>query len=304
MTKAFLPLTLAAFCAAGAALADETIHIGFPPSIDTLPGLVAHENGCLKRAGYDSVLVPTPVVTNIPPALLSGSLQIGISTPTVILPAVENGIDMVAIAGSSVMQKGNEGLSLVTRTGLGITTAKDLEGRKVGVPGLLSVADLVFRKWLVTEGVDPATITFVEVPFPRMAEMMKAGSIDAVVAAEPVLGALVSGGLAERNAGEYYSAVADDALITLWATTGEWARNNPEAVKAFTACLDESIDWIRANRDAAGEIAKTHLNVNPPYTPAWRTAIVPADFDFFVGVGREFDLLTGDVDTKTLVAGD
>lgn len=283
------------------ALAQEQLNIGFPPSIDMLPAIVAHESGCLAEAGYASSLTVIPIATNVPPALLSGSLQIGMSTPTILLPAVENGVDLVAIAGATVMQAGNEGISLVTRPDLKITEAEQLSGIKVGVPGIMSVADLVFRKWLKEIGVDPNSVTFIEVPLPRMAEMMTSATVDAVVAVQPVLGGLVAGGIAERNAGEFFSAAADGAIMAFWSASGSWASAHPEAVAAFRACLDSSIPWIIENRAEANEMGAKHLPFTTDFTPDWRTEILPGDFDYYVAVSREFDLVRSDIDTSKLV---
>lgn len=286
---------------AQATLAQEQLAIGFPPSIDMLPAIVAHENGCLADAGFASSLTVVPIATNIPPALLSGSLQIGMSTPTILLPAVENGVDLVAISGGTIIQAGNEGVSLITRPDLKITEPSQLKGLKVGVPGIMSVADLVFRKWLTQTGIDPNEVTFIEVPLPRMAEMMKSGTVDAVVAVQPVLGGLVAGGIAERKAGEFFSFAADGAIMAFWSASGEWAKAHPEAVAAFRTCLDASIPWIVENRTAANEIGAKYLNFTTDFTPFWRSEITPADFDYYVTISREFDLVRSDVDTSKLV---
>ncbi len=62
---------------------------------------------------------------------------------------------------------------------------QDLVGKKVGVPGLNAFLHVMFREWIKANGVDPKQVQFVETPFPQMNEIMKAGNVDAVVAAEP-----------------------------------------------------------------------------------------------------------------------
>jgi len=277
------------------------LAIGYPPALDFLPAIVAKERGCLAKAGYDAQLTVVPIATNIPPALLSGSLQIGMSTPTILLPAVENGLDVAAIAGMSWMAKGNEGVSIVARPDLKVDAASKLEGMKIGVPGLMSVADLVFRKWLTTSGVPANKVVYVEVALLRMAEMLKSKTLDGVVTVEPVMSGLVAQGLGRRAEVEYYSSVADGAMITFWAATGAWARKNPEAIRAFRACLNESATWIKTNREEASEMGKKYLNVSSSFTPNWKVEIVPDDFSFFVDVSREFGLIRSNVDTQKLV---
>ena len=54
-------------------------------------------------------------MSNIPPALVAGSLQIGMSTATVLLQAVDGGIDLNVVAGATRMLKDNPTISLVVR---------------------------------------------------------------------------------------------------------------------------------------------------------------------------------------------
>ena len=92
-------------------------------------------------------------MSNIPPALVAGSLQIGMSTATVLLQAVDGGIDLNVVAGATRMLKDNPTISLVVRKETQIKAATDVKGKKIGVPGVDSVADVMFRKWLKNNGV-------------------------------------------------------------------------------------------------------------------------------------------------------
>jgi NitT/TauT family transport system substrate-binding protein len=294
---------LALAMSASATIAQDLtpVTIAYVPAVHFLPAFVSKENGCFAGKGIDATMTLIPIATNIPPALLSGSVQIGMSTASVILPAVENGLDLVAIAGASRMMKGNESISLVLQPEVTMNSAADLVGKKIGVPGLLSVGDLVFRKWLKDNGVNPDDVTYVEVPFPRMMEMMSSKTVDGVLPAEPAKSALINNNVGKLAPVEYYTAVAPDSLQTFWMSTGAWAAENGEIVANFKACLDEGKDWIAANPDEAKAIETQYLQVQTPVYPDWNTAITPADFALFAGLGLEFGLVTKDLDIEKLV---
>ena len=71
------------------------------------------------------------------PAIVSDSIQIGGPTlSTVFLQAVDGGLDLVAVAGASVMDPvANDLIVAVGRTGVRVKDPKDFVGKKVGAPG-------------------------------------------------------------------------------------------------------------------------------------------------------------------------
>ncbi len=301
-TKGFATFALVGLLASTSALAQQAkMAIGYPPSIDLLPAMVAADNGCLAGEGLDAELVKIPVVTSIPPALLSGSLQIGMSTATNMLPAVENGLDLVVVAGSSRSIEGNEGISIVSAPGKSVNSAKDVEGMTVGVPGIMSVGDLMFRKWLRLGGVDDTKVTFVEAPFPRMPELLKSGTVDAVLAAEPIRTALIANKIGELAGTEYYGATNPDMTLTFWIASGEWARANPKAIASFQKCMEAAVEQIGTDLEGNQASMKKYLNFSTDAKRDWSAKITKEDLDAYVEVAKEFDMLRGDIDTEKLI---
>ena len=94
--------------------------------------------------------------TNIPPAIASDSIQIGGPTSPVFLQAVDGGLDLVAVAGASVMDpEESKTIAAVARTGVSIKEPKDFIGKKVGAPGIGAFLHVLFRKWLIEKGRGP-----------------------------------------------------------------------------------------------------------------------------------------------------
>ena len=197
-----LSAALAALCAlaAGASASTVKVNIGYATAADYLPAFVSKENGCFAANGIDAQFTRIPVTTNMPAALVADTLQIGAQTATLFLPAVENGLDLVAIAGGTRLLEGNETLSLVTSMKFQVKRGADVIGKKIGVPGVNSVADVMFRKWLKNEGVDVAKVTIIETPFPQMKDLIKSGQIDGAIAVEPIRSFIVNEGVGQRAA--------------------------------------------------------------------------------------------------------
>ncbi len=286
-----------------AALAQGTkINLGYATATDYLPAFVAKENGCFAKNGLDVTLTRMQIIGTIPPALLAGSLQIGIGTPPVLLQAVDGGLELVAIAGAARMLKANPTISLVVRQGVEIKSASDFKGKKIGVPGVNSVADVMFRKWLKNNGVKPEEVTFIETPFPQMNDLLKAGTVDGVTAVEPIRSRIVGSGVGALAPEEYYVSVHPDTLLSFYVTTAQWAKANPDAVKSFRTCLTEALASVKANPEAAKQVEKQVLGFNAPAFPSFSVDVKPDDFKFFVELSKEFGLIRKDIDVKTIVA--
>jgi len=298
-----LSVALSAGTLATSALAQGTkINVGYATATDYLPAFVAKENGCFAKSGLDVTLTRMQIIGSIPPALIAGSLQVGIGTATVLLQAVDGGLDLVAIAGAARMLKPNPTISLVVRQGLDIKSAADIRGKKIGVPGLNSVADVMFRKWLKNNGVKLEEVTFIETPFPQMSDLMKAGTVDGVTAVEPIRSRIVASGVGARAPEEYYVAVHPDTLLSFYTATATWAKANPNAIKKFRGCLTEALTSIKSNPEGAKEVEKQYLGFNTPSLPSLAVDLKADDFKFFVELSKEFGLIRRDIDVKTLVA--
>ena len=162
-----LPALIAAALAATTTLpaaAQTKVNIAYVLGVDFLPVFVSKENACFAGKGLDVTLTFIPIANNIPATIVSGSAQIGMTTAPILLQAAENGLDLVAVAGASRMSKSNPTMSVVMRTEVKAATAADLKGRKIGVPGINSLGDIVFRKWLKDNGLKAGEVTTVEAP--------------------------------------------------------------------------------------------------------------------------------------------
>src|SRR3954452_19393167 len=119
----------------GTALAQGKIQIGCTATSDCASAMVAVDEGIFKKHGLDAEMVLIGINSNIPAAILSGSIQVGGPTSTVFLQAVDGGLDLVAIAGASVMNPtSNTAIAAFVRNGITIKEPKDFIGKKVGAP--------------------------------------------------------------------------------------------------------------------------------------------------------------------------
>src|SRR5580692_4925646 len=153
MTTFLRATLLAATLLAGPAHAQTKLQIGCTATSDCASAMVAADEGIFKKHGLDAEMVLIGINSNIPAAILSNSIQIGGPTATVYLQAVDGGLDLVAVAGASIMSKSsNDAIAAFTRNGVDAKEAKDFVGKKVGAPGFGAFLHVLFRKWLIEKG--------------------------------------------------------------------------------------------------------------------------------------------------------
>jgi NitT/TauT family transport system substrate-binding protein len=251
MTKFLAAATLAATLFAGSACAQTKVQIGCTATSDCASAMVAADEGIFKKHGLEAEMVLIGINSNIPAAILSNSIQIGGPTSTVFLQAADGGLDLVAIAGASIMNPtSNANIAAFVRNGITIREPRDFIGKKVGVPGLGAFLHVLFVKWLVEKGVDPKSVNFVEVTFPTMADIIKSGGVDAVLTAEPFITRMTNAGLG--TVGAHYGAdLARTEPIIFYAAARDWAEKNPAVVKEFRAAIAEGAAIVNADRDKA-----------------------------------------------------
>ncbi len=277
------------------------LNVGYVPAGDWVPALVAKDKGFFDKRGLDVTLTKVAIISNVPSAILSGSLHVGVSTPTVLIDAAEAGLPLTGIAGGTRFVKDPAIFSVVVRQGVTAKTAKDLEGKRVGVPGLRSIADVLLRKWLLDKGVNPNQVTIVEAPFPQMKDLLKAGTVDAVAVLEPFRTRIVADNTGYRLA-DYVAEVNPDLLGGVWIGQREWAAANPKAVVAFREALGEAIAFIKSNAEESKAIETKYLGFSTPIQIPYSLNVVPADLETYVKFAQDVGYLKKPVDVRSLLA--
>jgi NitT/TauT family transport system substrate-binding protein len=304
---------LLAACAAVAALAALAGSSLAAPVVatttaaaDGAPMFVAKEEGFYAKHGIDVQPTLTAIMPNIPPAILSGSVQIGLVTTTTFLQAVDGGLDLVALVGGSIVSRKLDNMGLMAREGSTIKTAQDLVGKKVGVPGIGAFLHVMFRYWLTVKGVDPDKVNYVEVTFPTMRDILAGGSVDAVLAIDPVKTQIV-----ETKAGYVVSPLIPDLpdgqSEIIYISTRDWADAHPKEVAAFRAAIAEAQKFTNANPQKALEDFSVYVKMPAPVLKMTKIGIqdpklTKEQLDWWVGLMSKQGLLKASLDTSKLIA--
>lgn len=294
---------LASVAAASAGIAlpafgqTTKVVFGYTAVGDFLSVLAAVEQGYFAKRNLDVEPKFIPLNSTIPAAIQAGSLQIGGPTPSVFLQSVDGGLDQVVLAGGGVLSKTYTELAVVARAGSGVKAPQDFIGKKVGVPGLGALLHVTFRQWLKVNGVDWKKVNFIETPFPQHADLIRGGSIDAVVTGGGFLARIV-----ESSTGyvvSYYTTFLPEGQPTIvHVATREWVRSNPAAAKAFAQGVVEGAAFVSnpKNDAAVREYAVKYLKTPAPLAAKMQIStpgavVTEKQLNWWVGLMKEQDML-------------
>jgi NitT/TauT family transport system substrate-binding protein len=294
--------------AAGAARAQSPHMVfGYTAVTDFASVFIAAEEGFFKKRGLDVELKFIPLNSTIPAAVQADSLQIGGPTPSVFLQAVDGGLDHVVLAGGGMTSKALTGFGLVARAGSGIKTAQDCVGKKIGVPGLGAFLHVTFRGWLKSQGVDYRKVNFVEASFPQHGDLLRGGTVDAVVSADPFMSRITDSGMG--YVASYYSTFLPDGEPTIvYTARRDWAQKNAASARAFQQAVQEAAAFIAkpANdgkvRAAIGKYIKlppevvAKAQISPP-----APVISEKQLTYWINLMKDQDMLKGSPEPARLL---
>ncbi|MED7931133.1 ABC transporter substrate-binding protein [Nonomuraea sp. LP-02] len=274
------------------------VTLSIPPVGDSLPVYDAIAKGYFAGEGLDVELRPAANGATTINALVSGSTDLALVSYPSLITARSSGIP-VTIAAPAIAGTEEYASGLYVLADSDIEKPADMVGKKMATPSLGSVGDVWFRGVLLAEGLDPGSVTYVEIPQANMAAALKAGDVDGIFQTEPTLSAT------QANL-DIRLVASQKGPQGLFATSAKFLKDQPGAVAAFRAALAKAVADIEADphgvatammpkytKMSAEVAAKMRL---PQYQVDYDAAGVQSVVDLMVKVG----LIKGSFDASDL----
>lgn len=301
---AVLLLALAIVPARAQRLERPDITIAIAGASNFAAAYFAAEHGMFAAHGLHARIVMINEGSTAIAGLMSDSFQVAGPTSTVFLQAIDNGLDLVVAAPAYAFPTPSH-VGILAAPSAHITGPADMVGKRVGTPGVGGILDILARAWLIKAGIDPARVTTVELAFPLMADALRSGQVDAVIANEPIYPRLIEQHLAVPVL-DMRTMLTPGTIGGEYATTRAFAVHNPETLAALRGALADAVAAI-AEDPAAGKATMARVLKLPPEVaslltmPNLTTRAGPDSLNDWVRIMRAQHLLTHEVDARATI---
>lgn len=215
-------------------------------AVASQPVYLARDQGIFARHGLDVEIAPAPTADAMVPQLLSGQAQFGLASGLAVINAVSKGLKVKLVASAlNTSSAVPSSARLIVVEASPIRSVADLKGKSVAVGGLRSQPHLMVLAGARDLGVDPASVSLVEIPVPAMQAAAQKGTVDAIYPFEPYLGSLLKSGF--RVVEPSLTKFIEGAPVIAFAAASDYLEKNPKVAKAFVAAMTEAYEL--ANRD-------------------------------------------------------
>jgi taurine transport system substrate-binding protein len=173
--------------------------------------------------------------------MASGDVQIGEAGSSPIAAAASQGQDIRLFW---ILDDIADAEALVARNGTNINSVKDLKGKKVGVP-FVSTSHYQLMVDLKKKGVDPKSVTVMNMRPPEVAAAWERGDIDATFIWDPVLSKVKTNGKVIATSG----TIGKEGNPTFdgMVVNADWAAKNEAFMVAFVKALAKADAQYRDN---------------------------------------------------------
>jgi NitT/TauT family transport system substrate-binding protein len=241
-------------------LEKAEIKVGVLPIVDDAPLYLALKNKYFEAEG----LKVTPVfLANGVEAigrLQSGGVDLAWSSYPGVINSVAKGLKLrVAVDGYATKP---HLFSVMALPGSGLTKPADLAGKKIAVNGLKGLGPLLTSSALKTAGVDPRTVTLIELPFANMPAALQNKSVDAAWVTEPFRSQSQQKlGVVEIM--DTATGPTESLPVAGFVTTESFAGKSPKTLAAFRRAMMKA-QTLAADRSQVEQVLPTYIKTITP----------------------------------------
>ncbi|HEX5826947.1 MAG TPA: ABC transporter substrate-binding protein [Candidatus Limnocylindrales bacterium] len=220
--------------------ASLTVGLGYIPSVQFAQFYLAQQAGYYADAGL-TVTLQNKIDPDLITLLGQGAVDIGSGDGTSVIPAVSQGIPVVYTATIY----GQFPAVVVAKADSGITSAADLKGRKIGIPGRYGSSWIMLQALLQSAGLTVDDVEIVEFPDFGQATALQQGTVDAAT------GFANNEPIQLRKAGIEPVVLTVDDVVPLpgpgLVTGTKTLADKEDALRRFVAATLRAMDDIRAD---------------------------------------------------------
>jgi NitT/TauT family transport system substrate-binding protein len=287
----------------------RSIRVGVIPIVDVAPIYLGVEQGFFEDRNIDVELVPGSGGAAAVPGVVSGDYDFSFGNVTSILLAESQGLPLKVVANgvSSTADPATDFSAVVVPADSPIQSVADLAGRRVAVNNLKNIGEVTIRKGVEDAGGDPASVEFLELPFPDMPAAVANGDVDAAWVVEPFVTVATAQGA--RAVFYPFAHPIEDLTVATYFTSEQVIQEDPDLVDDFQAAINESLEYASSNPDEVRRILLTYTQIPEEAAqairlPSWPQEVNWESVEVVAGLMTDFGISEETADVDALNATD
>jgi NitT/TauT family transport system substrate-binding protein len=244
----------------------------YPGALISLPAFIAKDRKFFEANGLTVELVPVSTGPAMTSAVASGSVTFVNNSWDNLLTAVEQGLPVRGVLGSTV----NVPFAFIVRKGQEMphlkdgypAVIKDLVGKNWGVLALGVSVQFMSELILIDAGFKPSDVTFLAVGLPNTARpALQRGTVDTYLSIEPlpsIVTAKQEGTVILNLAENQGPKIFQDLGYNGWWASTSTLKDKPEVVARFVKAMEDAYCWYRKPENLDQVIATLQPYVKVP----------------------------------------
>lgn len=226
--------------------------------------IIADKKGFFEEEGLKVTNKLLQSGGDISPLISGGTAKVSFESTYTDITLAANNIDVKALA---TMANIGDTQCVVAGKNVTINSAKDIEGKKVGIASGAGVL-IAIRNMCADFNIDINKIQFVILSPSDQISALERGDIDMMACWEPwVTNAADAGGkLLFSGLNSYLSDKTGPVewlnFHTTLQVTGDFLKSNPKQVESLLKALSKATDFINANPEESAEIIASEINLD------------------------------------------
>ena len=280
-----------------------TVLLATLPVEDTVPAVIAEREGFFRQEGLDVKLKLVQIGPATTSSIVTGAAQFSQSNYVTLIEARSRGIPVEIVAEAT---RGTPQFSsVVVLPNSPIRAPKDLVGKRVAVPGIGTIGQLVIEVWMKAHGLNYNAIKWVQMPFQNMGAALQEHQVDAAWVGEPFV-TILKKTLHVRLILPGFIGPTAGLPLAAFATSESYAKAHPGIVNGFKKAIEQAEALAAKDPSLVRAALPTYTAITPKLAQEigleeYPTTTSVAAIERVATFMREVGLLKAPVDVASMV---
>ncbi|MGI5219134.1 ABC transporter substrate-binding protein [Nocardia carnea] len=273
------------------------------PVVDAAPLYLAEQEGIFAEHGLDVELSVGQGGSAVAAALQSRSADLGIVNLVTLFSGRANNLPLAVATPISISSSEEAGLYAASDSG--ITNLSQVKGKRFGIVGSGSVAELATAAALDEVNLSPGDIEKVQVPLPNLISAATSGQVDFIFVNSPLTLQAEDAGLVRIH--DAFTGVTHDLPSAAIAASERWLDQHAGTRDAFQQALAEAVDLANSNEQKVRKVLPTYTGLDEEQAsrvavPDYVADLSHAEVQRVPDLMMQYGLLTDPADAAAAVA--